>query len=79
MWQTAQHHLERCEPNRLQPPDVSWRHTRSNDITSSTYLEDQKESRNKKQHHLQTKKLKIGCHSNHTQVVRSSAVRATNL
>ena len=32
------------------------------------YREDQKESRNKKQHHQQTKKL------NHTQIVRSSAI-----
>ena len=30
MWQTAQHQLERCEPNPLQPPDVYWRHTRPN-------------------------------------------------
>ena len=27
MWQTAQHSLERCEINPLQPPGVSWRHT----------------------------------------------------
>ena len=30
MWQTAQHQLERCESNRLQPPCVSWRHTGRN-------------------------------------------------
>ena len=33
-----------------------------------------KESRNKKQHHPQTKKLKMGSHSNHTQVVCPSAM-----
>ena len=27
MWQTAQHQLERCERNTLQPPSVYWRHT----------------------------------------------------
>ena len=30
MWKTAQHQLERCEHNPLQPPDVSWRHTGPN-------------------------------------------------
>ena len=30
LWQTAQHQLERCEPNPLQPPGVSWRHTGPN-------------------------------------------------
>ena len=35
---------------------------------------DQKESRNKKQHHSLTKNLKMWSHSNHTQVVRSSAM-----
>ena len=30
MWQTAQNQLERCEPNPLQPPGVSWRHTGPN-------------------------------------------------
>ena len=60
MWQTAQHQLERCEPNPLQPPGVSWRHTGPNVVVQSTYREDQKESRNKKQHHPQTKNPKWG-------------------
>ena len=33
-----------------------------------------KESRNTKQHHPQTMNLKMGSHSNHTQIVRSSAM-----
>ena len=44
--------------NPLQPPGVSWRHTRPNVVIYSTHREDQKESRNKKQHHPKTKKLK---------------------
>ena len=55
MWQTAQHQLERCEPNPLQPPGVSWRHTGPNVVVLSTYREDQKEIRDKKQHNPQTK------------------------
>ena len=30
MWQTAHHQLKRCEPDPLQPPGVSWCHTRQN-------------------------------------------------
>ena len=30
MWQTAQHQLERCELNPLQPPGGSWHHTGPN-------------------------------------------------
>ena len=74
MWQTAQHQLERCELNPLQPPGVSWRHTGPNVVISITYREHQEESRNKKQHHPQTKNLKMGSHSNHTRVVCSSGM-----
>ena len=43
-------------------------------LSSKTYSEKKKETRSKKQHHPQTKKLEMGSHSNHTQVVRSSAM-----
>ena len=44
-----------------------------------TYRENRKESRNKKQHHLQTKNLKVGSHSKKTFRSSALALYATQL
>ena len=72
MWQTAQHQLERFERNPRQPPGVSWRHTELNvgmHISRRPKRKSEQDATSSA-----TKNLALGSHSNHTQVVISSAV-----
>ena len=64
MWQTAQNQLERCEPNPLQPPGVSWRHTGPNVVIYSKA-------------HIEKTKKKVGARNNIIRKLRNSKWGAT--
>ena len=65
MWQTAQHQLERGEPNPLQPPGVSWRHTGPN-VVIIFYKA-----------HIEKTKKKVGTRNNIIRKLRNSKWGAT--
>ena len=62
MWQTAQHQLERCEPNSVLPPSVYWRYTRQNVSYEA---------------HIEKTKKKVGTRNNIIRKLRDSKWGAT--